>query len=51
MQANARRCIIPVSYDPLNLENLERKEKKIKKFDIKNEKSFLDEIKSICLNF
>ena len=42
---------IPISFVLLNLENVERKQKKYKNLNIylENEKSFLDEIKSTCL--
>ena len=44
--------ITPVSSDPLNLEIVERKEKKLQKIEyLENEKSFLDEIKTITHNF
>ena len=40
--------IIPVPFVLLNLEKVERKRKKIQKFEyFENEKSFLDEIKNI----
>ena len=40
--------IIPVSYNPLNLENVEMKGKKLQKFEyLENEKGPFDEINSI----
>ena len=40
--------ITPVSSNPLNPEIVERKEKKLQKTEyLKNEKSFLDKIKSL----
>ena len=43
--------IMPISSDPLNLENVERKGKNYKKNKhLENKKSFLDEIKRIFHN-
>ena len=43
---------IPLPFVLLNLENLERKGKKIQKFgNLKNEKSFIDKMKNIFHSF
>ena len=44
--------IIPLPFVPLNLEIVERKEKKLPKFEyLKKEDSFFNEIKNIFYNF
>ena len=52
MESNSRFHNISVSSDPLNLETVERIEKKLQNIEyLENEKTFLDEIKNIFITF